>query len=413
MMRLGNPLAAGARRFIPACQALLMVALFATTGWAQDSDRPRYYLGLRGHGSNPFSEVHDLFGASVGVNLNRYWGVELSGDGFERRLRVNGSALGEYAVVPLVPQVRLRYPLLDGRLTPYVLGGVGVALTEFNDRKRPGFGVSVDVPASTVVGTLGAGLEYFVADNVAAGVEIKYLIAGDQTVRINGARRSEDLDSLYSAVGLRLFFPEHTAAPRVEPLDGIPARVYIGLQLGAAISTDGGSMPGVELHPEAAAVGPANAFIGGVVGLDLGRHLGLELMAGGYELRVHVPDRGSVGEEAVYAIVPQLRARYPVLDGRLVPYAVGGIGAGYAEFNDRKPRGAGFAIEGTSWGIAATLGAGLEYLVASNIAAGVEARYLTSRGHTVKIGDGRSQGANFDAVLLTVGIRIYLFDLRF
>jgi opacity protein-like surface antigen len=102
-----------------------------------------------------------------------------------------------------------------------------------------------------------------------------------------------------------------------------------------------------------------------------------------------------------------------VLDGRLVPYAVGGIGAGYAEFNDRKPPGVGFAIDSTSWGFAATAGAGVEYLVASNIAAGIEARYLTSRGHTVKIGDGRTQDANFDAVLLTVGLRIYLFDLRF
>jgi opacity protein-like surface antigen len=413
MTWLGRQRAATATRFVVTCQALAIVALLSATGWAQDSDRPRYYLGLRGHGSNPFTEVHDLFGASVGANLTKYWGVELSADGFERRLRVNGSSLGEYALVPLVPQVRLRYPFLDGRLTPYVLGGVGVALTEFNDRKRPGFGVSVDMPASTVVGAIGAGLEYFVADNVAAGVEIKYLIAGDQTVRINGARRSEDLDSLYSAVGVRLFFPEHRSTPRVAAADGIPARAYIGLQLGAAIATDEGSMPGVELHPEPAAVGPANAFIGGVVGLDFGRHFGLELMAGGYELRVHSPDRGSVGEEAVYAIIPQLRARYPVLDGRLVPYAVGGIGAGYAEFNDRKPPGVGFAIEGTSWGIAATLGAGLEYLVASNIAAGFEARYLTSRGHTVKIGEGRTRDANFDAVLLTVGVRIYLFDLRF
>ena len=398
------------------CHALVIVALSATIAWAQDSDRQRYYLSLRGHGSNPFTEVHDLFGASAGVNLNRYWGVELSGEGFERRLRLNGQALGEYSVMPLVPQVRLRYPLLDGRLTPYVLGGVGVALTEFNDRKHPGFGVGVDMPDSTMVGTVGAGLEYFVAHNVAAGFEVKYLIAGDQTVRINGVPRSEDISSLYSAFGLRLFFPEYMEykpTPRVAARDGSPARVYLGLQLGAAITTDASSMPGVDLHPEPAAVGPANYFIGGLIGLDLGRHFGVELTGGGYELRVHDADRGSVGEEAIYAIIPQIRARFPVLDGRLVPYAVGGVGAGYAEFNDRKAPGVDFDIEGTSWGLAATLGAGIEYLVASNIAAGIEARYLTSRGHTVKIGDGRTRDANFDAVLLTIGLRVYLFDLRF
>jgi opacity protein-like surface antigen len=416
MRRFGSQHAALARGFLPLCHALVIVALSATMAWAQDSDQLRYYLSLRGFGSNPLTEVHDLFGASVGANLNKYWGVELSAEGFERRLRVNGAAFGEYSVVPLVPQVRLRYPFFDGRLTPYVIGGVGVALTEFNDRKNPGFGVGVDMPASTMVGTVGAGLEYFVADNVAAGLEVKYLIAGDQTVRLNGVSRSEDISSLYMAFGLRLFFPEHTEykpAPRVAAQDGLPARVYLGLQLGAAFTTDASSMPGVELDPEPAALGPANYFIGGLIGLDIGRHLGLELTGGGYEVRVHSADRGSVGEEAIYAIIPQVRARYPVLDGRLVPYAIGGVGAGYAEFNDRKAPGKDFAIEGTSWGLAATLGAGIEYLVASNIAAGIEARYLTSRGHTVKIGDGRTRDANFDAVLVTVGLRIYLFDLRF
>lgn len=404
--------AAVPRRRIAFWYALLIVALSAVPSWAQDSDQSRYYLHLRGHGSSPFTDIHDLLGASVGVNFNRYWGVELSAEGFERRLRVNGSALGEYLVVPLVPQVRLRYPVFDGRLTPYVLGGVGAALTEFNDRKRPGAGVSVDIPGSTVVGVIGGGVEYFLADNVAAGVEIKYLIA-DQTVRINGVSRSEDLDSLYSAFGLRLFFPEHKPAPRVDAPDGIPARFYIGAQLGVALLTDADSMPGVELHPEPAALGSANYFIGGVIGVDLGRHFGVELMGGGYEVRVHVPGRGSVGEEAIYAIIPQLRVRYPVLDDRLIPYAIAGVGAGYTEFNDRKPRGLDFAIDATSWGVAATVGAGIEYLIASNIGAAVEARYLTSRGHTIKIADGRTESAHVDAVLLTVGLRVYLFDLRF
>ncbi|HEY7517914.1 MAG TPA: outer membrane beta-barrel protein [Methylomirabilota bacterium] len=393
--------------------ALLIAALSVSPSWAQDSDRSRYYLHLRGHGSSPVTDVHDMLGASVGFNFNRYWGAEFAVDGFERRLRVNGLALGEYLVVPLVPQVRFRYPVLDGRLTPYVLGGVGAALTEFNDRKRPGFGVSVDAPSSTVVGVIGGGFEYFLAENVAAGVEIKYVIAGEQTVRINGVARSEDLDSLYSSFGLRLFFPEGKPAPPRDRPDGIPARFYIGAQAGAAILTDADSMPGVELHPEPAALGPANYFIGGVIGADLGRHFGFELLGGGYEVRVHAPGLGSVGEEAVYAIIPQVRARYPVLDGRLIPYVIAGVGAGYVEFNDRKRRGLGFEIDATNWGVAATVGAGLEYLVASNIGAAVEARYLTSRGHTIKIADGKTETAHVDAVLLTVGLRIYLFDVRF
>ena len=413
-MAIGADAVAVARRRVAFWLARLIVALSAAPARAQDSDDSRYYLHLRGHGSSPFTDVHDLLGASVGVNFNRYWGVEFAVDGFERRLERNGREFGEYLVAPLVPQVRFRYPVFDGRLTPYVLAGVGAAFTQFNDRKAPAFGVSVDTPASTVVGVLGGGVEYFLADNVAAGVEIKYLIAGDQTIRINGVSRSEDLDSLYTAFGLRLFFPEHKRAAPIEAPDGIPGRFYIGIQAGLALLTDADSMPGVELRPEPAALGGSgNYFIGAVIGADLGRHFGFELMGGGYEVRLHVPGRGSVGEEAIYTIIPQVRARYPLLNGRLSPYAIAGVGAGYAEFNDRKPPGVGLDIDATSWGVAATVGAGLEYLVASNIGAAVEARYLTSRGHTIKIADGRTESAHIDAVLLTVGLRVYLFDLRF
>jgi opacity protein-like surface antigen len=412
MIWAGSKPGAARRRLLCGC-ALLLVVLSATAGWAQDSDQFRYYLNIRGHGSSPFTDVHDLFGASVGANVNRHWGAELSVDGFERRIRVNDRVLGEYAIMPIVPQVRFRYPVLDGRLTPYAIAGVGVALTEFNDRKRPGFGVSVDIPASTVVGTIGAGLEYFIAHNVAAGVEVKYLVAGDQTVKINGVSRTEEIDSLITSFGLRLFFPENAPAPPAERRGGFPARAYLGMQVGAAFTTDTGSMPGVELRPEPAAVGSANYYLGGLVGLDLGRYLGVELMAGGYEVRLEAPKRGSVGEEAVYAIIPQLRARYPLLEGRLVPYAIAGVGASYLEFNDRKRGGLDFDIEATNWGVAATAGAGLEYFIASNIAAGFEARYLTSRAHTIKIGGGQTRDAHLDAVLVTVGLRIYLFDLRF
>ena len=56
--------------------------------------------------------------------MNRYLGGELSGDLFERRLKVQGfGSVGEYAVTAIVPQIRVRYPLLDGKLTPYAVAG--------------------------------------------------------------------------------------------------------------------------------------------------------------------------------------------------------------------------------------------------------------------------------------------------
>jgi opacity protein-like surface antigen len=106
-------------------------------------------------------------------------------------------------------------------------------------------------------------------------------------------------------------------------------------------------------------------------------------------------------------VIPQLRLRYPVLDGRVVPYALAGVGVGYVERNDRKQAGMGVDIENSTWGVAAALGAGVEYFVASNIALGLEARYLTNRGHTVRIGT-REDSGHYDALTVALTLRVFL-----
>ena len=55
---------------------------------------------------------------------------------------------------------------------------------------------------------LGVGAEYFVANNIAIGVETKYAIACDQDVRVDGRKQSLDLDTLLATAGIRLYFPE-------------------------------------------------------------------------------------------------------------------------------------------------------------------------------------------------------------
>lgn len=104
------------------CASAVFLAALPVT--AHDGDEPRAYLGVRGFGSNPGTHVRDYWGLSVGGNVNRYLGGELSGDLFERRLKVQGfGSVGEYAVTAIVPQIRVRYPLLDGKLTPYAVAG--------------------------------------------------------------------------------------------------------------------------------------------------------------------------------------------------------------------------------------------------------------------------------------------------
>jgi len=199
---------------------LLLVSLLAVvpTCRAQDTDDARGYLGVRlgitaasstdiggGLGATPNEQV---LGVSLGVNLGRYLGVELAGDGWERNMRLAGRTIGEFAMYTVMPMLRARYPLLEGRVSPYVLVGVGAAYTEFNDRKRPGFEVDVGGTAWGVAAALGVGAEYFVANNIAIGAEAKYIISRDQDVRLNGGRQSLDLDTLLATAGVRLYFPE-------------------------------------------------------------------------------------------------------------------------------------------------------------------------------------------------------------
>lgn len=199
---------------------LVLVSLLAVVlpSHAHDTDDARGYLGVRlgitaasgtdiggGLGASPNEQV---LGVSLGVNLGRYLGVEFAGDGWERNMRLAGRTIGEFAMYTAMPMLRARYSLLEGRLVPYALVGVGAAYTEFNDRKRPGFEVDVGGTSWGVVGALGGGVEYFVANNITMGVEAKYVISRDQDVRLNGRRQSLDLDTLLAAAGIRLYFPE-------------------------------------------------------------------------------------------------------------------------------------------------------------------------------------------------------------
>ncbi len=107
-----------------------------------------------------------------------------------------------------VPQVRLRYPVLDDRLTPYVTAGVGIGFGEFNDREVPfqvfPIGGGRDY---SLVGAVGGGLEYLVADNVAVGVSARHLFLFDSEIEIAGQPRELSLDSVLLMAGLRIFFP--------------------------------------------------------------------------------------------------------------------------------------------------------------------------------------------------------------
>jgi opacity protein-like surface antigen len=396
------------------CCVFAVVAGPALAARAQDGDEPRAYLHLKFRDTDNLTGVHDYYGFALGANVNRYFGFELSGDRFELFPRVRGiGSIGEYGVFALLPQVRLRYPLLGDRLVPYAIGSVGVALTDFNDRKPDGFGLSVRDESSTLVGTLGVGLDYFIADDVALTAEFKYLFAQNQTLRVAGVPHQMDVSSPLTSVGFRLFLPERRSAAAAELAEPAPLRLYFNGRIGIGLPTETDFGSDIRIEPVPPAMGGELAqYFGLALGLDIGRHWGVELGAEGYEVALAVRGVGTITEYAFYGFIPRVRLRYPFGGGRWVAYGLAGVGLGHVESNDRKPSGADFNVMATTDSVAASVGVGLDYFVTRHIAFGVESKYLYSPGHHITIAPGHSTDATLQTFVTSFGVRVYLWDIR-
>ncbi len=348
---------------------------------------------------------------SFGADVGRHLGFEIAGDVFETNLKRRGRDIGEYGVFTLIPQIRLRAALPGTPMTPYLLAGAGVSLNEFNDRKKPAVGLSVRADDVAVVGTVGTGLDYTLTDDIAIGAELRYLVSRGHEIEIAGRRRDAQLAALLATASLRLLFSgQHSVESLGAPDVDTAGRYYLALRIGGATITDRRIGGPIEATPENAAKGDFSLLLGVGVGVDVGSHLGVELVADGHEPILKVRGVGAVGEYAVYTVVPQIRFRYPMLGGRFVPYLLGGVGVSYAEFNDRKPHGLTARVHGTDYGVALATGVGLEYFITNNIALGLETRYHTSRAHQLLLAD-RTHNVHVDAVLITAGVRIYLGSL--
>lgn len=188
----------------------------------------RFYLGLRIGGGIPVNdellpgveaetegpayggEVNQLFGAALGANIGRYFGVELLVQGYELQLALPDiGSVGEYAIHAIMPEFRLRYPLLGGRLEPYLLAGVGVTFAEYNDQTPASAGLQIKAEDFGVGALLGGGIEYFLMSNIALGFQTEYLIARGHTFQLNdGPVLCGNLDSFLFSFSLRVFLFE-------------------------------------------------------------------------------------------------------------------------------------------------------------------------------------------------------------
>ncbi len=382
--------------------------LGAVPGWGEDSDQVRYYLDFRYEDiATGATKAHDGAGISAGVNIGRHLGFELSFDSYD----VKVGDVSELQVLGFVPQVRLRYPLLDDRLVPYLVGGAGLSVTQANDARAPvtwSGGKTGVHPA----GSLGGGIEYFIADNVALGVEGKYLFSGDVAYTAEGSANQINTSSALVGVGVRVFYPELHPDADAESARTATARFYLALRAGGALLVDLEPFKGVHATPEQSLLGSNfTPLFGATLGADIGPYVGLELSLENYELKLGTSDLGGIGEYSVFPIAVQPRVRYPLLDGRLQPYAVAGAGAEFAEINDRNAASKSLTVTAKDITVIGTFGAGLEYFLMSNVSLGCEAQYIISRGHTLQLNEGPTLQGNFDSFFLSVGLRVFLFGV--
>lgn len=384
---------------------------------AADTEDTRFYLALRAaaivkshqHVAPGFEGTlggEDVAGLSAGINFNKYMGMELTLDRYEFILeKSDGNKAAEYSVTPYLALLRLRYPLLKGRLTPYFLGGGGVGWVQVDDKFPPVGSTRLKKNDFSPVGALGGGVEYFIANNLAFGLEAKYLFH-DAALGVNGQSNRSNLDGLLWGGSLRVYFSEDNnsaAGPRMPSLDTNRRRFYLAIRTGTLIPTHRdispqGSLSGVQgLH-----------FISGALGVNMGRYWGLDLAVDSHENNISLPPNGRIGEFTTTTFISQLRLLYPLWKDRLVPYAVGGVGAGLSEFGDRTPESQGLTFSHSQHlAVIGAAGAGLEYFVLNNVALGLETKYRFFPTTTLGI-NGVDHTINLNGVLISAGLRIFI-----
>ena len=206
--------------------------------YAEDADRFRPYLRFDSGDLEPLWGVDDHWSLGLGANFNRYFGAELA---FDYYLKEWGKPeiVGEASSYHLVPEIRLRYPLLKDRLVPYIVAGIGPSWIQGKDVASSAFHKNVNVEGFTFAAGAGAGLEYFINDNVALGIEGRYLWVNPIDGTVDGERQPVNNSAALFTFGLRVYFDENRTQPLPSESLEPGTRLYFGVRAGADVLTDG------------------------------------------------------------------------------------------------------------------------------------------------------------------------------
>lgn len=349
------------------------------------------------------SNVNYVLGGGGGYNFTRHWGFEIQGHGTEPDVRSRSRGkIEELSNITLIPAVRFRYPLLGDRLVPYVTAGVGWSMSDINDTGD--LKVKVEMDEQSIAGSVGAGIEYFVAPNVAFGVSAAsyiypeadtHIVIRDDANRVTSeSRGSVDLTSVALLAHVRLFLGE-PASPeegswrdlgrllyaRNGPFDTDDVRFYLYSLTGHTFLVDDDFGGGIAMESP----GDFNATLGGGLGVNLTRHWGGEIDLLNSEPNL---DGGAVGkfiELSNFLVVPAVRYRYAVADRRVVLSAKAGVGAAFYNLNDARETADVFRVvrgvqtprvDMDDASVAGMVAVGVEYFLNHNISVGVSVPYF-------------------------------------
>jgi opacity protein-like surface antigen len=360
--------------------------------------------------------INVVLGGGGGYNISRHWGIEIQGHGTEPDVRSDTfGKFREFSNITIVPAVRFRYPLGDGRLVPFMTAGIGGSLNEVNDTGNPR--IKLEADRYSIVGSVAAGLEYFFADDVAIGVSLHgfiypdvdtHMIVRDQGNRITlDERDTTNLSSIAALAHMRVMFGQAAGEGRSGnyfladhgPFDTDELRVYLYLMGGHTQLFDDDFAGDLELK----APGDFNATLGGALGMNFSRHWGAEIQLMNSEPNLNLTGIGKFAELSNFTVMPTVRFRWPLCGGRLVPFATAGVGVAFNDIGDARGEVDQFAVGSVSaphvrliddTTIAGTVGIGVEYFLNRHLSIGVAlpAYIYPDADAEVQFGSARSGG---------------------
>jgi|GEM_PF-4829172 len=177
-------------------------------------------LGLEAPG-----DFNATLGGALGINLSTHWGAEIQLSNSDPNL--DGRPYGKMAEVSnftVLPLLRFRWPLLGGRLVPFVRAGVGVAFFEIND-KRSALDIDktgttartvptpqVSITDTSVAASIQPGLEFFLNHHLSVGLSFPFFVYPelDTTVKEPGrplVRGEADFSGVAGVLEIRAYVP--------------------------------------------------------------------------------------------------------------------------------------------------------------------------------------------------------------